>query len=80
MVLKRVERVTDRGIACTLEHRPESEVITMSGGESYALELCGCVEMRGHRLGKGTRAGIFERGRVEVVQAQQMGKGNEWAQ
>ena len=70
VVLDRVEGAADRGVLGALKDRPEREVVAVPGGEGDPVEVCGGMQVRGHRLGERPRPPVLERGRVEVVQVQ----------
>ena len=49
----------------------------MPRSERDAVKLGRGVKVGGHRLGEGPRSAVLERGRIEVVKAQQVGQGNK---
>lgn len=50
--------------AGALEDGPELEIITVTGGKRYAIEVCHLVESGSYSLGQLTRPGIFQRRRI----------------
>jgi len=77
VVFDRVEGSADCGVLGGLEDGPEGEVVTVPGSEGDAGELGGGMQVGGHGLGECPRAPVLERGRVEVVQFEQVGEGDE---
>lgn len=77
VVLDHIEGGADRGISGALKDGPQSEVVAVPRSERDAVELGRGVKVGGHLLGEGPRSAVLERGRIEVVKAQQVGQGNK---
>ena len=68
----------DRAVAGPFEHRPQADVVTVSGLELHTVQGGGHVQVAGQLLGQLSSPGILQRGSVEVLEPQTQGLADEY--
>jgi hypothetical protein len=67
VVLETAEAGGNGAVLGSLEDGPQHQVVSVSGGEPYPVQVGACVHVAGDRLGQAASTAVLEGGGVEVL-------------